>query len=166
MIGVSIMAQWLMNPSRNHEVVGSIPGLAPWVGDLALLWAVVQDCGCSSHWTPCLRTSICCRSSSRKGKKKTKKKKRFCKKHNVHRILSWRFDHLPVFLCRKVSSIRIDTKSLGLWSWTHDTLFVSACYYMTELIESCVKLIFGDGKVHRLSLHLILKPIPKFFVWR
>ena len=73
--GVSVMAQWLMNPSRNHEVVGSIPGLAPWVGDLALLWAVVQDCGCSSHWTPCLRTSICCRSSSRKGKKKTKKKK-------------------------------------------------------------------------------------------
>ena len=22
------MAQWLMNPTRNHEVVGSIPGLA------------------------------------------------------------------------------------------------------------------------------------------
>jgi len=26
--GVPIMAQWLMNPTRNHEVVGSIPGLA------------------------------------------------------------------------------------------------------------------------------------------
>ena len=25
--GVPIVAQWLMNPSRNHEVVGSIPGL-------------------------------------------------------------------------------------------------------------------------------------------
>ena len=25
------------NPTRNHEVVGSIPGLAPWVKDLALL---------------------------------------------------------------------------------------------------------------------------------
>ena len=25
------MAQWLMNPTRNHEVVGSIPGLAQWV---------------------------------------------------------------------------------------------------------------------------------------
>ena len=24
------MAQWLTNPTRNHEVVGSIPGLAQW----------------------------------------------------------------------------------------------------------------------------------------
>ena len=25
------MAQWLTNPTRNHEVAGSIPGLAAWV---------------------------------------------------------------------------------------------------------------------------------------
>ena len=25
------MAQWLTNPTKNHEVVGSIPGLARWV---------------------------------------------------------------------------------------------------------------------------------------
>ena len=36
-IGVPIVAQWLMNPTRNHEVVCSIPGLAQWVKDLALL---------------------------------------------------------------------------------------------------------------------------------
>ena len=26
--GVSDVAQWLTNPTQNHEVVGSIPGLA------------------------------------------------------------------------------------------------------------------------------------------
>ena len=36
-MGVPIMAQWLTNPTRNHEVVSSIPGLAEWVKDLALL---------------------------------------------------------------------------------------------------------------------------------
>ena len=34
--GVPIVAQWLTNPTRNHEVGGSIPGLTQQVKDLAL----------------------------------------------------------------------------------------------------------------------------------
>ena len=35
-IGVPDVAQWLTNPTRNCEVVGSIPALAQWVEDPAL----------------------------------------------------------------------------------------------------------------------------------
>ena len=34
--GVPVVAQWLMNPTRNHEVTGSVPALAQWVNDPAL----------------------------------------------------------------------------------------------------------------------------------
>ena len=35
-VGVPIMAQWLINTTRKHDVAGSIPDLAQWVNNLAL----------------------------------------------------------------------------------------------------------------------------------
>ena len=41
-LGVPVVAQWLTNPIRSHEVVGSIPGLIQWVKDLV---GVAVSCG-------------------------------------------------------------------------------------------------------------------------
>ena len=35
--GVPVVAQWLTNLTRNHEVAGLIPDLAQWIKDLVLL---------------------------------------------------------------------------------------------------------------------------------
>ena len=36
-LGVPVVAQWLTNPTRNYEVVGSIHDLTQWVKDTAFL---------------------------------------------------------------------------------------------------------------------------------
>ena len=36
-IRVPVVAQWFMNPTRNHEVAGLTPGLDQWVKDPVLL---------------------------------------------------------------------------------------------------------------------------------
>ena len=35
-IGVPVVVPWVTNPTRNHEVEGSVPALAQWVNDPVL----------------------------------------------------------------------------------------------------------------------------------
>ena len=47
------MAQWLTDPTRNREIVGSIQALTQWVKDPALPWAVVWVIDIAQIWHCC-----------------------------------------------------------------------------------------------------------------
>ena len=53
LLGVPVVAQWLTDPTRNHEVASSIPGLARWLKDTVLPWAVVQVADAAWIWHCC-----------------------------------------------------------------------------------------------------------------
>ena len=65
------------NPSRNHEVSGSIPGLAPWVKDLALLWLWRRLVATAPIWPLAWETPYAGAALKKEKKKKSYQKEEF-----------------------------------------------------------------------------------------
>ena len=118
-----------MNPTRHHDIVNSIAGLAQWVKDPVLLWvwcrsqsrlrsgvavavAVAVAGGYSSDSTPSQETSIECGSKKQsKAEKKKKKKKKSRDSKEAKTIMKIRWKDL---LCQ-LSSFILQPKLLKVW---------------------------------------------------
>ena len=74
------MVQWLMNPTRNHDIAGLIPGLAQWGKDLVLLWLWCRLAATAPvrllAWEPPYAAGVTLEKTKKKKKKKKEKKKK------------------------------------------------------------------------------------------
>ena len=80
-----------MNPARNHEVMGSIPGLAQWAKDLALLWLRNRQVAITPigplAWKPPYAEGVTQKKKKKKKRKKERKKQSNLTRRNMLKVL-------------------------------------------------------------------------------
>ena len=78
-VGVPVVVQWLMNPTRYREVAGLIPGLAQWVKDPELLWLWRRPVATATirplAWEPAYAAGAALEKAKRQKTKPTHKQK-------------------------------------------------------------------------------------------
>ena len=137
-MGVPVVAQWLTNPTRNHEVAGSV-GSLPLLSGLMIrrcreLWcrlqtrlgssvavALAQAGGYSSDSTPSLGTSICRGSGPRRGKKTKKKEKKRKENGNTYQIFVLYFYNFPTLFILPINIFQdsANRKEKRVYEWTY-----------------------------------------------